>query len=232
MRLSRHRKKLMMTVTTTTSTEVTGDAPRDCALCPRLRGYIEHWRQEQPDWHNAPVPTWVPPRGDNAVKILIVGLAPGLRGANRTGVPFTGDSAGDVMFATLKKFGFAAGEYTNPPTNQMKLKGVAIANTVACVPPDNKPVAAEINMCASTYLAPTIARFTRLRTIVTLGKIAHDATVRTLGGSVSAHRFGHNQRSTIGKLTIVSSYHCSRYNMNTGRLTQPMFDAVFEGLIG
>lgn len=211
-----------------TTTEHPGNAPRDCALCPRLHQFILDWRAREPAWHNAPVHTWVPPRGDATVTTLIIGLAPGLRGANRTGVPFTGDSAGDVLFETLKKFGFASGDYTNPPGKQMKLKRIAIANAVACVPPDNKPVAAEINMCASTYLAPTIARFPKLKTIMTLGKIAHDATVRTLGARVAAHPFGHNRHTRIGGLTLVSSYHCSRYNMNTGRLTQPMFDSVFE----
>lgn len=220
----------MMTPMKTTTIDVAGNAPRDCALCPRLNAYIAQWREAEPDWHNAPVHTWVPPRGDGSVRLLIVGLAPGLRGANRTGVPFTGDSAGDVMFATLKKFGLASGDYANPPTKHMKLKGIAIANAVACVPPENKPVAAEINTCARTYLSPTVARFPKLKTIVTLGKIAHDATIRTLGGRVSEHRFGHNKATQLGRVTIVSSYHCSRYNMNTGRLTQAMFDAVFEGL--
>lgn len=213
-----------------TSTDHRGDAPADCALCPRLHAYIQGWRAEQPSWHNAPVHSWVPPRGDGSVRLLIVGLAPGLRGANRTGIPFTGDSAGDVMFSTLKRFGYASGAYTNPPGAQMKLRKTAIANAVACVPPDNKPVAREINMCASTYLAPTINRFGNLKVIVTLGKIAHDATVRTLGARVADHPFGHNRQSRIGRIKLVSSYHCSRYNMNTGRLTQAMFDAVFEGL--
>lgn len=213
-----------------TDTDHRGDAPADCALCPRLHAYIQGWRAEQPSWHNAPVHSWLPPRGDRSVRLLIVGLAPGLRGANRTGVPFTGDSAGDVMFATLKRFGYASGEYTNPPGAQMKLHKTAIANAVACVPPDNKPVAREINMCASTYLAPTINRFANLKVIVTLGKIAHDATVRTLGERVADHPFGHNHQSNIGRIRLISSYHCSRYNMNTGRLTQTMFDAVFEGV--
>ncbi|MEM1378161.1 MAG: uracil-DNA glycosylase family protein [Pseudomonadota bacterium] len=186
-------------------------------------------RRSAPDWFNAPAPTWVAEGGDETVHTLIVGLAPGLKGANRTGVPFTGDSAGDNLFETLKAAGLASGTCTPEPNLSMQLVNCAITNALRCVPPENKPIGAEINQCTSRYLKRTIARFPNLTRIITLGKIAHDATVRTLGGRVAEHPFGHNARTRMGDLAIVASYHCSRYNMNTGRLTAEMFAEVFEG---
>ncbi|PHP68299.1 uracil-DNA glycosylase [Zhengella mangrovi] len=203
------------------------DPSRDCALCPRLHDFIAGWREREPGWYNAPVRTFADPRGDAHVRLLIVGLAPGLRGANRTGRPFTGDYAGDLLYATLKDFGFARGTFEARPDDSLTLTGAAITNAVRCVPPENKPVGAEINTCRQ-FLTATIGRFEQLQAIVTLGKIAHDSTVRALGGRVAAHPFGHGARTQIGSTAIFSSYHCSRYNTNTGRLTEGMFRAVFS----
>lgn len=198
----------------------------NCPLCPRLHGFIAEWRRKEPNWFNAPVPTWADKTGDEAVQLLIVGLAPGLRGANRTGRPFTGDYAGDLLYSTLKRFGFARGEFEARPDDSLELIGTAITNAVRCVPPENKPVGAEINTCRG-FLVPTIARFANLRAIVTLGSISHQSVVRALGGRVAAHPFGHAARTDIGGVRVFSSYHCSRYNTNTGRLTEEMFVGVF-----
>lgn len=205
------------------------DPPHDCALCPRLSAFVASWRTREPDWHNGPVPTWLPPQGEDAVRLLIVGLAPGLRGANRTGRPFTGDASGETLFATLDRHGLARGHRPGAAGAGVDLLGTAITNAVRCVPPENRPVAAEINACR-THLEPTLARFDNLQTVLTLGKIAHDACTRALGGRVSAHPFGHGAKTALNGLTIVSSYHCSRYNMNTGRLTEAMFDAVIADI--
>ena len=198
----------------------------DCPLCPRLHGFIAEWREKEPAWFNAPVPTWMPPEGPDAVRLLIVGLAPGLRGANRTGRPFTGDYAGDLLYATLKKFGLAKGVFEARPDDSLTLVGTAITNAVRCVPPANKPEGAEIATCRQ-FLTATIARFPNLRAIVTLGAISHQSTVRALGARVAAHKFGHGAEAEIGGLRLFSSYHCSRYNTNTGVLTTEMFERVF-----
>jgi uracil-DNA glycosylase family 4 len=199
----------------------------DCPLCPRLHGFIAGWREREPDWFNAPVPTWAAP--DDSVELLIVGLAPGLRGANRTGRPFTGDYAGDLLYQTLQRFGFAEGTYRADPDDGMRLVGAAITNAVRCVPPENKPVGAEINTCRR-FLTPTLARFPSLRAVLSLGTISHQSTVRALSRKVADHSFGHGARSTIGDLELFSSYHCSRYNTNTGRLTEEMFVSVFRDI--
>lgn len=199
----------------------------DCSLCPRLRGFIVEIRERHPDWHNGPVTTWYPAAGKPSTELLIVGLAPGLRGANRTGRPFTGDFAGDLLYQTLGAHGLAHGTFDARPDDGLELVRTAITNAVRCVPPENKPVGAEINTCRS-FLAATIQSLTNVKAIVTLGKIAHDSTVRALGGKVSAHPFGHQAQTAIGGIQIFSSYHCSRYNTNTGRLTPQMFNAVFE----
>jgi uracil-DNA glycosylase family 4 len=198
----------------------------DCGLCPRLRGFILENRKLHPEWHNGPVPTWSPPEGPQAVELLIVGLAPGLRGANRTGRPFTGDFAGDLLYETLGSHGFASGRFEARRDDSLRLRRTAITNAVRCVPPQNKPVGAEINTCRR-FLNATITQMDSLRAIVTLGKISHDSTVRALGGKVSDHPFSHQGNSEIGGVRIFSSYHCSRYNTNTGRLTPEMFNAVF-----
>jgi uracil-DNA glycosylase family 4 len=202
---------------------------RDCPLCPRLHDFIADWRQREPSWFNAPVPTFLPPEGDGAVELLIVGLAPGLRGANRTGRPFTGDYAGDLLYSTLIAHGFARGEFKARPDDGLLLVGTAITNAVRCVPPENKPVGAEIATCRS-FLVPTIARFPRLRAVLALGAIAHQSTVRALGQRVAAYPFKHGGRLEAGAVTLFSSYHCSRYNTNTGVLTEAMFVRVFSDI--
>jgi len=200
---------------------------RDCSICPRLKKYIDAQRLLEPDWHNAPVDTWTSSKGDEDVELLIIGLAPGMRGANRTGRPFTGDWAGDLLYATLLKFDFATGIYGADPNDSLELNQSAITNAVRCVPPENKPVGAEINNCRP-FLINTLERFSNLKALVTLGKISHDSTVRALGGKISATPFGHNLAQKVGSYTLYSSYHCSRYNTNTGRLTEKMFEDVFE----
>lgn len=199
----------------------------DCALCPRLHDFIAGWRVREPAWHNAPVPAFLPPGGEDAVRFLIVGLAPGLRGANRTGRPFTGDFAGDLLYSTLNRFGFARGEFKARPDDGLELVGTAIVNAVRCVPPENKPTGPEIATCRQ-FLSPTLARFPNLRAVLTLGAIAHQSTVRALGKRVAAYPFKHGAQAEAGSLMLFSSYHCSRYNTNTGVLTEAMFTGVFE----
>lgn len=205
------------------------DPGRDCPLCDRLVEFRLQQREKFPDWHNGPVDTWAAADGDEHVKLLIIGLAPGLRGANCTGRPFTGDWAGDLLYATLSKFGFADGQYGGTVDDGLTLRRCAITNAVRCVPPENKPVASEINSCRP-FLAETMKRFPKLSAMVTLGKIAHDSAVRTLGGRVAAAPFGHGAVHTLASYTIFSSYHCSRYNTNTGRLTEAMFEDVFRSV--
>lgn len=199
----------------------------ECSLCPRLRGFILQNRQKFAAWHNGPVESWYPSQGTSAVKLLIVGLAPGLRGANRTGIPFTGDDSGSLLFETLGRFGFACPDPGRDCGANWRLRDTAITNAVRCVPPGNKPTAAEINTCRD-FLSQTLSQMRGLRTIVTLGKIAHDSTIRALGGKVSRHPFAHAAETELAGVTLISSYHCSRYNINTGRLTAEMFDAVFR----
>jgi uracil-DNA glycosylase family 4 len=196
---------------------------RDCPLCPRLVEFRKLWREREPSWHNAPVPTF----GDPRARLLIVGLAPGLRGANRTGRPFTGDFAGDLLYAALGKFGLARGTYRADPADGLKLVDAAIVNAVRCVPPQNKPTPAEIANCRP-FLKSAIAAHTRARAIVALGRIAHETTLRALAQKLSAFPFAHGAVHDLGKLRLYDSYHCSRYNTNTGRLTVEMFEAVFE----
>ncbi|MCB1496834.1 MAG: uracil-DNA glycosylase [Bauldia sp.] len=209
---------------TTAPTAEPGPEPgRDCPLCPRLVAFRERWRTAEPDWHNAPVPTF----GAKDARLLVVGLAPGLRGANRTGRPFTGDYAGDLLYRTLIDFGFAAGDYAARPDDGLTLVDAAITNAVRCVPPENKPTTAEIRTCRP-FLAATIAAMPRLAVILSLGRIAHDSVIATLGLRRSALPFAHAAAyETEAGPALVSSYHCSRYNTNTGRLTEAMFRAVF-----
>jgi uracil-DNA glycosylase family 4 len=202
------------------------DPDHNCPLCPRLADFRNEWRGKEPKWHNGPVDTWAPIAGDATAKVLIIGLAPGLRGANQTGRPFTGDYAGDLLYATLLKYGFAEGAYKAMPDDGMQLSGCAITNAVRCVPPQNKPVGEEINNCRPFLLA-TLARFPNLRALVTLGKISHDTTARSLGERVAAHPFKHAGQFDMGPYKVFSSYHCSRYNTNTNRLTPEMFEDVF-----
>lgn len=205
------------------TTDFPPEAPKDCDLCPRLRAFILEQREKEPGWFNGAVPSF----GDPKARILVVGLAPGLTGANRTGRPFTGDWAGDLLYTTLDKFGFCHGAYDKRADDGLLLKGIMITNAVRCVPPQNKPVGAEINQCRP-FLLSRIAALKSLKVLICLGKIAHDSTVRALGGRLKDHPFGHGAVSELGGYTLVSSYHCSRYNTNTGRLTEAMFEAVFK----
>lgn len=202
------------------------DPDHDCALCPRLNGFVASWREKEPGWFNGPVPTFSAKAGDQQVRLLIVGLAPGLRGANRTGRPFTGDFAGDLLYSTLARFGFSEGAFDARPDDGVELIATAITNAVRCVPPENKPVGAEINTCRD-FLSKTIKRYDNLAAIITLGTIAHQSTIRALGLRIKDFPFSHGARQQTGNLALFSSYHCSRYNTNTGRLTEIMFTDVF-----
>jgi uracil-DNA glycosylase len=209
------------------SREQRTEPDRDCPSCARLVAFREANRAQEPDWFNAPVPSFGPSDG----RLLIVGLAPGLKGANRTGRPFTGDFAGDLLYATLSAFGFATGTYGSNADDGLKLVDCRITNAVRCVPPENKPTPAEIKACRP-FLDETIAAADRLIAIVALGRIAHDSVVQSLGRKRSELPFAHgreHQLETYGPhgLTLFDSYHCSRYNTNTGVLTAEMFQAVF-----
>jgi len=201
-----------------------GSAPaRDCPACPRLVTFRQEWRAREPDWHNAPVPSF----GDPSARLLIVGLAPGLRGANATGRPFTGDYAGDLLYQTLQDFGFAHGTYAERADDGLTLQDCRITNAVRCVPPENKPTGAEIATCRR-YLSATMAEMPQLRIILALGRIAHDSVLRTLEVTPSHYPFRHGGVHHVAGKTLISSYHCSRYNTNTGRLTEAMFHDVFR----
>ena len=204
---------------------------RDCTLCPRLAGWRQELRTAHPDWFNAPVPSF----GALSARLLIVGLAPGLNGANRTGRPFTGDYAGDLLYATLAKFGLAQGQYQARSDDSLVLDRVRITNAVRCVPPENKPVPEEIHACRD-FLAPEISRMPDLRAVLALGQIAHHQVLAALGLARRTYPFGHGVFYSLppdsGRppLIVAGSYHCSRYNTNTGRLTPVMFESVFEKL--
>lgn len=202
------------------------EPPANCGLCPRLHDFIDEWRKREPAWHNGPVRPFFPFAGADTTELLVVGLAPGLRGANRTGRPFTGDYAGELLFSTLKKYGFAKGTFEARPDDSLKLINTTIVNAVRCVPPENKPTGSEINTCRR-FFSPLLQHLPSLKTVITLGSIAHQSTVRALGAKVARHPFGHGRVTDIGHLRIFSSYHCSRYNTNTGRLTELMFHEIF-----
>jgi len=199
---------------------------RDCPLCPRLASFRDANRAAYPDFHNAPVDSF----GPVTAPVLVVGLAPGLRGANRTARPFTGDFAGDLLYATLKKFGLADGTYDARPDDGLALTGCRITNAVRCVPPENKPVGQEITACRP-FLAGELAAMPNLHVVVALGGVAHRAVLAALGLKQSALPFGHCALHTLppglGPRLLADSYHCSRYNTNTGKLTTQMFEAVF-----
>ncbi|MFG1464390.1 uracil-DNA glycosylase [Xanthobacter sp. DSM 24535] len=195
----------------------------DCPLCPRLAAFRDEWRAREPSWFNAPVPGF----GPLDARLLIVGLAPGLRGANRTGRPFTGDFAGDLLYRTLLDFGFAAGTYDARVDDGLELRDARIVNAVRCVPPENKPTTEEIRTCR-TFLLSALAAMPNLKAIIALGKIGHDSTVAALGERISRVKFGHGTQAQIGDLRLFGSYHCSRYNTNTGVLTAAMFADVFR----
>ncbi len=195
---------------------------RDCLLCPRLADFRAQARAKEPTWFNSPVSSF----GDPNARLLIVGLAPGLQGANRTGRPFTGDYAGDLLYATLLAYGFARGHYEARPDDGLTLVDCLISNAVRCVPPQNKPLPAEINTCRS-FLSLTIDAMPRVRAIVALGRIAHETVAKTLKLRASTVPFAHGAVHQAGRFKLYDSYHCSRYNTNTGVLTPEMFRSVF-----
>ena len=199
------------------------EPPRGCPLCPRLVAFRDELRAEHPDWWNAPVNAF----GDRQAWLGIIGLAPGKHGANRTGRPFTGDYAGDLLFATLAKYGLATGTYGGRPDDDLQLTGAIIINAVKCLPPQNKPTPQEIHTCRP-FLAAQAAVLPSARIFVALGQIAHQSAVKILGGRLPKCRFGHlaEHRMPDGRI-LIDSYHCSRYNQNTGRLTAEMFENVF-----
>lgn len=199
----------------------------DCPVCSRLVTFRENLRQREPTWHNAPVPSF----GAIDARLLIVGLAPGMHGANRTGRPFTGDYAGDLLYATLLKYGLAKGEYREDPNDGLTLIDCRITNAVRCLPPENKPVGAEVKNCGR-FLVDEITSMPKLRAILALGTLAHGAVLTALGERRAAFAFGHAAQHELSNgLILTDSYHCSRYNTNTGRLTEAMFHAAFVGLL-
>jgi uracil-DNA glycosylase len=200
------------------------EAPRDCPLCPRLVAFRQLQRAEHPDWWNAPVPVF----GDRDAWLAIVGLAPGKHGANRTGRPFTGDFAGELLYATLLKFRLAEGEYRADPHDGLRLTGAVILNAVKCLPPENKPIPEEIRTCR-TYLEAGLAALSNVRVVIALGQIAHIAAARALGLPPSGTKFRHGAENAASDgRVLLSSYHCSRYNQNTRKLDAAMFENVFE----
>lgn len=198
---------------------------KSCRRCPRLVALRKSVKAKEPDWFNAPAPSF----GDTQAQLLVVGLAPGLRGANRTGRTFTGDPSGALLYKTLASLGFSTGTYADDGQDDLHMHNVMITNAVRCVPPQNKPTAAEINTCRP-YLEARIDKLPKLKTILMLGRIAHDSTLRTLGLKLKDYPFGHASTYKIAHktrpFTLISSYHCSRYNVNTRRLTSAMFEAV------
>jgi uracil-DNA glycosylase family 4 len=202
-----------------------GKPGRDCPRCPRLVAFRQSWRAREPEWFNAPVPSF----GPVDARLLLVGLAPGLRGANRTGRPFTADYAGNLLYATLGEFGFARGSYQARRDDGLVLLDCRITNAVRCVPPENKPTGAEIITCRD-FLKATIAEMPKLAAIVALGRIAHDTTLAALGAARSTGTFGHGCLQMVGPLALFDSYHCSRMNTSTGVLTPKMFRDVFAAV--
>ena len=200
---------------------------RNCALCPRLAEFRESNRAAFPEWSNAPVSSF----GKASARLLIVGLAPGLRGANRTGRPFTGDYAGDLLYETLLRYGFASGAYDRRPDDGLELVDCAIANAVRCVPPQNKPTPQEISTCRA-YLKQTLAALAQLRIVLALGRVAHETLLRAFGARSAEFPFSHGKRHAIRPdgPSLFDSYHCSRYNTNTGVLTETMFRDVFAAV--
>jgi uracil-DNA glycosylase family 4 len=221
-----------MTTISTIENETAGGSPlpalprsapdRNCPLCPRLVAFREAARAREPNWFNSPVPSF----GDPNARLVIVGLAPGMQGANRTGRPFTGDYAGDLLYATLLEYGFAEGVYQARPDDGLTLVDCRIVNAVRCVPPQNKPLPAEINTCRP-FLSATIATMPKLQAIVALGRVAHDTMLKVLGLRAAAAPFAHGAVHHAGALKLYDSYHCSRYNTNTRVLTPEMFRSVF-----
>lgn len=200
------------------------DPPADCMSCPRLVALRQDLQAAHPDWFNAPVPSF----RSASPELIIVGLAPGLRGANRTGRPFTGDYAGDLLYETMVEFGFAEGTYRADPEDGLELRSAMITNAVRCLPPENKPTGPEIKTCRP-YLLSTLDAEPSLKLVLALGRIAHDTFLSALGLRRAAYPFAHGARHALEgtDLVLYDSYHCSRYNTNTGRLTPEMFKSVF-----
>jgi uracil-DNA glycosylase family 4 len=213
---------LMMTISAMSKHSARTEPGYFCPLCPRLSTFLDQCRKDLPTHFNGPVPSF----GDPEAELLIVGLAPGLNGANKTGRPFTGDAAGDLLYPTLAKFGFSNNRFDSRLDDGLALHRAMITNAVRCVPPQNKPVGAEVNQCRD-FLQAQINALPQLKLLLCLGKISHDSTIRALGGKVAREKFGHGSEYDLGGFTVLSSYHCSRYNTNTGRLTEDMFDAIF-----
>jgi uracil-DNA glycosylase family 4 len=199
------------------------EAPKDCPLCPRLVAYRQENARAHPDWFNGAAASF----GDPDARLLVVGLAPGRMGANRTGRPFTGDYAGELLYGTLKQFGFANGQYRADPNDGFTLVGAMITNAVRCAPPENKPTPEEIKICRP-FLAARIAALPRLKVILALGAIAHESVLRAYGMKPAESKFAHGAQTPLRNgQTLVSSYHCSRYNTQTRRLTREMFETLF-----
>ncbi len=201
------------------------DPPMDCPDCPRLVALREELKEAHPDWHNAPVPSF----GTDAPKLLVIGLAPGMKGANCTGRPFTGDFAGDLLYRMMLEFGFAEGTYLARPDDGLVLKDAMITNAVRCLPPQNKPTGLEIRTCRP-YLLATLAANPSIRAVLALGRIAHETFLSALALRRADFPFAHGAEHALpgGNMTMFDSYHCSRYNTNTGRLTEQMFRSVFD----
>lgn len=205
----------------------------ECMLCPRLAKFIADLRIKNPDWHNAPINGY----GPLSAELLIVGLAPGMKGANRTGRPFTGDFAGDLLFKMLDEFKLSKGQYKADPNDGITLTNVRIVNAVRCLPPQNKPTAEEINTCRQ-FLIQDIALMAELKSIITLGRIAHQSTLKALGLKERDFPFGHGAQYVLPShhqlpqgINLIASYHCSRYNTQTRRLTENMFREVFHSAL-
>lgn len=208
-------------------TDTPSEPSHDCSLCERLVAFRRANLANEPSWHNAPVASF----GPRDAKALIVGLAPGLKGANRTGRPFTGDYAGDLLYATLLDVGLAKGRYGADPNDGLRLVDCRITNAVRCVPPQNKPTPAEIKTCRG-FLSATMSEMANLRAILALGRIAHDSVLAAAGARRAAHPFAHGAKHQLTeKVTLFDSYHCSRYNTNTGVLTSEMFQGVLRDLV-
>ena len=195
---------------------------RDCRACPRLAAFLDDVKAKYPDYYCRPVP----PFGDAGARLLVVGLAPGLHGANRTGRPFTGDHAGILLYEMLHQFGFSTRQESEAAGDGLELVNARITNAVKCLPPENKPVGAEVNTC-NAYLANELSALEPGSVVLALGGIAHKAIIRALGLRQADYKFGHNALHDLGDAYLLDSYHCSRYNTNTGRLTRDMFEAVF-----
>lgn len=203
------------------------DPGKDCPLCPRLVDFRLKNRAKFPGEWNAPVPSFGPESFESKGGLLIVGLAPGLKGANFTGRPFTADYAGDLLYATLLKFGFAEGVYKERADDGLVLKNCRITNAVRCVPPENKPTPEEMRQCLG-FLQMEMAALKNVKVILSLGLISHNSVLKAFSQKISAHKFAHGAVHDLGKVKLIDSYHCSRYNTNTKRLTTDMFEDVFK----